>query len=97
NALDGKAGHDLLTGNGGNDTFVFAAGEADGDAVADFAGNGVGLGDSLRFEGFGTTGASFTRIGATNQWFIHSGIDGHDEVITLLNGATVDTSDVIFV
>src|SRR5262249_23077066 len=90
NVLDGKGGQDLLTGNGGNDTFVFAAGEAGGDAVSDFAGNGAGVGDSFRFTGFGTAagGATFTQIGATNQWQIHSGIDAHNEIITLQNGAT---------
>src|SRR5262249_47898299 len=80
NVLDGKGAHDLLTGNAGNDTFVFATGQADGDAVVDFAGNGNLLGDSFRFEGFGTVaqGATFTQLNAT-QWQIHSGLDGHNE------------------
>ena len=53
---------------------------------------------SLEFVGFGTAaeGATFTQIGATNQWLIHSGIGGPDETITLLNGAAVDPSDVLF-
>jgi hypothetical protein len=40
---------------------------------------------SASFEGFGTVaqGAIFTRIGASNQRQIHSGLDGHNEVITL--------------
>src|SRR5262249_18304359 len=77
--LDGKGAPDLLTGNGGNDTFVFAAGEARGDEISDFAGNGAGVGDSLRFTGFGSTagGATFTQLDAT-QWQIHSGLDGHN-------------------
>jgi hypothetical protein len=56
-------------------------------------------GDSFRFEGFGTLagGASFTQIGATNRWRITSGLDAHVEVITLQNGAAVDTSDYVFV
>src|SRR5262249_23228975 len=41
NDLDGKGAHDLLTGNGGNDRFLFSAGEADGDAIVDFDGNGA--------------------------------------------------------
>jgi hypothetical protein len=64
----------------------------------DFAGNGGAAGDALEFVGFGTAaqGATFTQIGATNQWLIHSGLGGPDETITLLNGAAVDPSDVFF-
>ena len=40
---------------------------------------------------------TFTQVGATNQWQIHSGLDGHNEVITLQNGATVNASDFVFV
>jgi Ca2+-binding RTX toxin-like protein len=98
NVLDGKGGQDLLEGRSGNDTFVFAAGEADGDVVRDFVGNGALAGDSFRFVGFGTAarGATFTQIGATNQWQIHSGLDGHNEVITLGYGASVHASDYVF-
>jgi Ca2+-binding RTX toxin-like protein len=92
NTLDGGAGADVLHGNDGNDTFVFNAGQADGDMVLDFADNGAETGDSLRFVGFGTTaqGASFTQIGATNQWQIHSGVDGHNEIITFASAASID-------
>jgi hypothetical protein len=66
--------------------------------VLDFAGNGAAAGDSFRFEGFGTVaqGAAFTQFDGTNQWQIHSGLDGHDEIITLQNGASVHASDFIF-
>ena len=86
NTLNGGAGADLLVGNAGNDTFVFNAGQANGDAIFDFAGNGAGPGDTLSFVGFGTAadGATFTQIGATNQWTIHSGLDAHDEIITFM-------------
>ena len=61
-------------------------------------GNGAGDGDSLSFVGFGTAGdgATFTQIGATNQWTIHSGLDAHDEIITLTNGAPVHPTDFLF-
>jgi hypothetical protein len=77
---------------------MFQAGQASGDIVVDFDGNGAALGDSLMFVGFGTTGggATFTQIGATNQWQIHSGLDAHNEIITFLNGATVQATDVLF-
>jgi Ca2+-binding RTX toxin-like protein len=99
NDLDGKGAHDLMTGNGGDDRFLFSSGEADGDAVVDFAGNDAATGDSFLFSGFGTAaqGATFTQIGATNQWQIHSGLDGHNEGITLQNGASVNASDFVFV
>jgi Ca2+-binding RTX toxin-like protein len=98
NTLDGRGGEDVLTGNAGHDTFRFQAYEADGDAVRDFAGNGAGAGDSFHFVGFGTAaeGATFTQISAY-QWQIHSGLDGHDEIITLKNFAAVHASDFVFV
>jgi Ca2+-binding RTX toxin-like protein len=99
NRLNGLGGADQLTGAGGDDTFWFRAGEANGDVVIDFSGNGAGAGDSFLFTGFGTAaqGATFTQIGATNQWQIHSGLDGHNEIITLANGAAVHASDFVFV
>jgi Ca2+-binding RTX toxin-like protein len=99
NTLDGGAAADVLMGNAGNDTFVFHAGEAAGDIVGDFAGNGAAAGDSLQFVGFGTAlqGATFSQVGVSNQWLIHSGlVGGTDETITLLNGASVDPTDVSF-
>ncbi|HYQ19275.1 MAG TPA: hypothetical protein VEQ64_01850, partial [Xanthobacteraceae bacterium] len=99
NQLNGGAGADVLIGNAGDDTFVFNAGQANGDTIIDFAGNDAGVGDTLSFVGFGTAaaGATFTQIGATNQWTIHSGLGGPDDIITLGNGATVAASDYLFV
>jgi serralysin len=98
NTLDGRGGQDFLTGHGGNDSFQFWAGEANGDVIVDFTGNGAAA-DSLLFLGFGTAqqGATFTQIGATNQWQIHSGLDGHNEIITLKNGEAVHAGDFVFV
>ena len=98
NRLDGGAGADQLTGNAGNDTFAFNAGQASGDVIVDFAGNGGAAGDSLLFLGFGSAaqGATFTQIGASNQWQIHSGLDAHNETITLSNAAAVHASDFLF-
>ena len=47
NILDGGDDADQLNGLGGNDTFVFQAGQAPGDTVYEFAGNGAGAGDVL--------------------------------------------------
>src|SRR5262245_28814046 len=98
NTLDGGAGADVLTGGAGNDTFVFHAGQANGDTVVDFIVNGAAAGDALQFVGFGTAaqGASFTQIGASNQWQIHSGLDGHNEIVTFSNAAAIHPSDFLF-
>ncbi len=89
-------GANTLVGAGGNDMFVFLAGSADSAAVADFDGD---EGDVLVFSGFGTAaqGATFSQIGATDQWQLHSGVDGHTETITLANGAAPDAGDFMFV
>ncbi len=62
-----------LWGLGGNDTFVFHAGQAQGDRIHEFYGNGAAAGDVLRFEGYGTLaqGATFHQLTAT-QWQINS-------------------------
>ena len=98
NTLNGGAAADFLQGNAGNDTFAFNAGQANGDMVADFAGNAGAAGDSLLFLGFGTAaqGATFTQVDATNQWQIHSGLDAHNEFITFSNGAAIDPNDFLF-
>ena len=91
NTIDGGAGVDRLTGDAGNDTFVFHAGQANGDTVVDFAGNGGAVGDRfVRRLRTAAQGATFTQVGATNQWHIHSGLDAHNEFITFSNGAAID-------
>ena len=88
-------GANTLVGGHGNDTFELFAGSANGTNVADFDDD---EGDVLVFSGFGTGAqvGTFTQIGATNQWQLHSGLDFHNEIITLANGAAPDTGDVFF-
>lgn len=83
--LDGGAGPDALTGGAGNDIFLFRRGEASGDTVTDFIGNGNAAGDKLHFVGYGSTlaGASFTDLGA-NIW-----------QITSADGMTMETIEVV--
>jgi Ca2+-binding RTX toxin-like protein len=95
NVLNGGGANDILSGLGGNDTFVFHAGEANGDVVYEFEGNGAGTGDVLQFEGYGP-GATFTQQTAT-EWFITSGDGTVQEVITLIGAPTIDASDFVFV
>ncbi|MFH1346539.1 MAG: hypothetical protein ABIL01_35910 [Pseudomonadota bacterium] len=98
NVLNGLGGTDTLTGGGGSDTFVFRAGQADGDVITDFTGNGAAAGDTISLVGFGSAaqGATFTQLNTT-QWQIHSGLDGHSEIVTLSNAAAVHGSDFFLV
>ena len=65
--------------------------------VADLNRDQVSEWDFLVFSGFGTQGATFSQIGTTDQWQIHSGLDGHNETITLSNHAVVHAGDFVFV
>ena len=94
NSLDGQGGADVLTGNAGNDTFVFNVGQADGDTIVDFAGNGVGAGDWLKFVGYGS-GATFTNIDAMH-WQVNYNSGASHDIIAFSNGASLDVNDVLF-
>jgi Ca2+-binding RTX toxin-like protein len=95
NVLDGGDGSDALSGLGGNDTFVLKAGQANGDQVFEFQGNGAGLGDTLKFEGYGV-GATLTQQSAA-VWLISSADGTIQELITLVGAPTLDASDYNFV
>lgn len=97
NVLDGGAGADTLSGLGGNDGFVFHAGEGNGDTVYEFEGNGAAVGDFLYFVGYGTAaqGATFVQLTATS-WQINSADGLTHDVITFVGGPTIDASDFGF-
>ena len=84
----------MLTGNAGNDTFVFRAGQSNGDIVVDFAGNGAAAGDSLQFVGYGA-GATFTQ-NDTTHWQVNYNSGSSHDVITFNNGATIHVTDILF-
>ena len=90
NQINGGGGSDTLSGGAGNDVFILKAGEANGDAISDFTGNGSSSGDTIRFEGYGA-GATLTNISG-NQWQVSGG--GFTETLTI-TGA-VASSDVTF-
>jgi Ca2+-binding RTX toxin-like protein len=94
NLLDGAGAADVLTGGTGNDTFVFNVGQADGDTIVDFDGQGAAAGDSLEFVGYGG-GAIFTNIDATH-WQVNYNSGASHEIITFMNGAGIDPNDVLF-
>mgnify|MGYP000908933840 CR=1 FL=1 len=92
--MNGGGGNDTLTGGAGADTFVFYAGEANGDTVVDFSGNGAAAGDALVFIGYGA-GATFTNVDATHWQVDYNGGTSH-EIITFANAAPVHSSDYRF-
>ena len=97
--INGGGGNDVLTGGAGNDNFVFVSSSTAGATITDFAGNGAAAGDTLEFHGFGTAvdGATLTWLSG-NQWQVHSGLDGHNEIITIsgTTAASIHTSDYQF-
>jgi Ca2+-binding RTX toxin-like protein len=95
NLIDGGAGADTLTGGMANDVFIFGAGQANGDTVVDFTGNGAGAGDVLQFSGYGP-GATFTQVDATHWQVNYAGGLSHD-MITFTNAAAIHASDYLFV
>jgi glucose/arabinose dehydrogenase/Ca2+-binding RTX toxin-like protein len=96
--IDGRGGADAIGGEAGDDVFIFRRGEANGDTLVDFAGNGAAAGDTFQFVGYGTAGAgaTFTQLDATH-WRINSSDGAVHDTITLSNGASVNASDYLFV
>lgn len=97
NVLEGGGAADVLSGLGGNDTFVFRPGQAHGDTIYEFNGNGAGAGDVLRFEGYGTIaqGATFRQFDATH-WEISSADGQTHDIITLIGAPTINFNDFVF-
>jgi len=91
--LNGGASADALHGGAGNDVFRFVRGEAHGDTVMDFAGNGALAGDQLVFQGYGA-GATFLKVSATVGTISFS---GGSESIAFANAAAVHATDYTFV
>jgi Ca2+-binding RTX toxin-like protein len=94
NVLNGDAGADVLFGGAGNDAFIFNAGQAGGDTIIDFAGNGAAPGDWLLFIGYGP-GATFTNIDPSHWQVNYNGGTSHD-IITFSNAASIAASDFAF-
>lgn len=89
--IRGGFGADKMTGAGGNDTFVFRKGEAAGDLITDFRGNGANAGDILRFEGFGAD-AKLTHNG--DHWAVSHA--GGSEVLTISGVQALASGDFGF-
>lgn len=92
--LDGGAGADLLTGGAGGDTFIFRKGEANGDHVFDFKGQGSG-GDQIQLFGY-AAGTTFTRVGNGSSDLYKIDDHGFIEYVTIEGPGHVSASDVHF-
>ena len=90
--LAGGAGADKLTGGTGNDVFLFNKGEASGDSITDFVGNGSAVGDTIRLVGWGA-GTTMSLVSG-NVWQIVDGIDSSVETLTV-TGA-VHVTDILY-
>ena len=93
--LDGGLGADTLFGGINYDTFVFRRGEAGGDVLMDFNGNGAGAGDMIRFAGYGP-GAYLTTPDAT-RYAVHTGDGAVVDIFTVRSGLPIHASDYYFV
>lgn len=91
--LNGGAGADDLTGGAGFDVFIFRKGEANGDEIFDFDGNGNGAGDSIRLEGY-AAGTTFTKVSG-DTWKIND--HGFIEFVTIHAAEPIKTSDWVIV
>ena len=90
--LDGGRGADTLIG-GGWDAFILNKDGANGDTIADFAGNGARGGDAIVLRGWGA-GTTFTQGTGIDQWVIRDGIDGSTAMVTVRG--PVHVTDVVF-
>lgn len=83
--IDGGAGFDRLLGSGGDDTFVLRRGEADGDIILDFAGNGFPLdGDSIELYGY-SGGSTLTQLpGNQTTWLVTDFATGQVDVLRII-------------
>ena len=91
--LDGGRGADTLIGGGGWDAFILGKDDANGDTIADFAGNGARGGDAIVLRGWGA-GTTFTQGAGIDQWVIRDGIDGSTAMVTVRG--PVHVTDVVF-
>lgn len=92
--LDGGAGQDILSGGSQGDVFIFRKGEANGDHVLDFKGQGSG-GDEIHLFGY-TAGTTFTRVGNGNSDLYKIDDHGFVEYVIIEGPGHVPLGDVHF-
>jgi Ca2+-binding RTX toxin-like protein len=90
--LNGGAGADILKGNSGEDVFVFQKGEANGDTIIDFWGQGASIEDSIVLQGYGA-GTTLTRVGSGSSTTYRINDNGYIEVITVHATGQIHSTD----
>jgi Ca2+-binding RTX toxin-like protein len=90
--LDGGAGADILKGNAGEDVFVFHKGEANGDTIIDFWGQGASIEDSIVLVGYGE-GTTLTRVGTGSSTHYRINDNGYIEDFTIIATGQVHPTD----
>ena len=93
--INGGAGQDVMTGGAGEDVFVFHKGEANGDKIIDYWGQGASIEDSIVLVGYGE-GTTFTRVGggSSTTWAIND--NGYIEYVTVIATGQVHPTDVTY-
>lgn len=90
--LDGGAGFDRLRGGEGSDTFVFVHGEAQGDIIIDFVGDGAGAGDRIALYGYGSD-ATLVHL-SDDIWSVEA--NGFAETFRIQNVTSLSSGDYYF-
>ena len=93
--LDGGAGRDVLTGGLGNDTFVFKRGEANGDVITDFNGNGRLPGDQICFADYGP--GAFVTAPDPSHAVVHTADGAVADIIEIRSAVPIHPTDYYFV
>ena len=93
--LSGGLGADFLFGGDGKDVYVLRKGEADGDTITGFWGQGASDGDSIVLEGYGA-GTTFTRVGGGSSTLYEINDNGFVEYVTILATGQVHSTDYSF-
>lgn len=93
--IDGGNGFDRLFGGPGNDIFVLRKGEADGDVILDFRGNGNQAGDTIELVGY-SPGSTLAQLpGNPTAWLVTDAASGTIDVVRILGN--VHVTDYSFV
>jgi Ca2+-binding RTX toxin-like protein len=94
--FNGGAGADTMRGGGGDDIYIFHKGEAEGDTIVDYWGQGASVGDSIVLEGY-AAGTTFTRVGggSSTTWEIND--HGYIEHVTVIATGQVHPTDVTYI
>lgn len=93
--LDGGAGADRYQGGSGNDDFILRKGEAEGDWVQTFVGNGAGAGDRIVLAGWSPLSTMVLVDPVERAWRITDGADSSTATVRIAGDFDTAT-DIIF-